>query len=69
MSRDQFFRIPHAKIGFFNPFLVKKKAKNFFLPDMTIHTPIESPCRVDPRYVDFKNVFCYFRPKIPYKSL
>ena len=36
---------------------------------MTMYTPIESPCRVDMRNVDFKNVCSDFPPKIPYKSL
>jgi hypothetical protein len=32
-----------------------KKEKNFFSHQyMTIHTPIESPCRVDKKYAVFK---------------
>jgi hypothetical protein len=30
---------------------------------MTIHTPIESPCRDDKREAVFKNIFCITRPK------
>jgi hypothetical protein len=30
---------------------------------MTIHTPNESPSRVDKKYVVFKNVYCVFWPK------
>jgi hypothetical protein len=37
--------------------------KIFPHPDITIHTPIESPSRVDKNYAFFKNVFSDFRPK------
>jgi hypothetical protein len=30
---------------------------------MTIHTPIESPCRDDKRYAVFKNIYSITRPK------
>jgi hypothetical protein len=33
--------------------LSKKNMKIFPQPDMTIHTPIESPCRVDKTYAVF----------------
>jgi len=34
--------------------MIKKREKNFSHQYMTIHTPIESPCRVDKKYAVFK---------------
>jgi hypothetical protein len=36
---------------------------------MTFHTPIESPGRVDKKYVVFKNVYCDLWPKKPKNSV
>ena len=41
----------------------EKKAKNFYHPDMAIHTPIESICRVHSFYVVFKYVSSETEPK------
>ena len=41
----------------------EKKAKNFYHPDMAIHTPIESICRVHSLYVVFKYVSSETEPK------
>ena len=44
----------------------KKKEKNFFSHQyMTIHTPIESPCRVDKKYAVLKKFYSDFRSKKP----
>jgi hypothetical protein len=41
-----------------------KKTQNFFCHRLiTIHTPIESPGRVDKKYFVFKNVYSDFWPK------
>jgi hypothetical protein len=45
------------------PFLVKKEKKKFSHPSMTIHTPIESPCRDDKRYAVLKIIYSIIRPK------
>jgi hypothetical protein len=43
---------------------MQKLAKIFSDLNMTIHTPIESPCRVDKKHVVIKNVYIDFWPKI-----
>ena len=41
-----------------------QKKSNFFVqPSMKIHTPIESPSRIDKAYDVFKNVYFDFWPK------
>jgi hypothetical protein len=40
-----------------------KNEQHFFYPDITIHTLIESPCRVYSKYVVFKNFYSDFWPK------
>ncbi len=50
------------------PPLSKKLTKIFFYPDITIHTPIESPSRVYSKYVVFKNIYFDFWPKKAYKQ-
>jgi hypothetical protein len=42
---------------------VKKEKKKFSHPSMTIHTPIESPCRDDKRYAVLKIIYSIIRPK------
>jgi len=41
----------------------------FSQPDVTIHTPIESPSQVDQKYVVIENVYCVFWPKKPKNSV
>ena len=36
---------------------------------MTIHTPIESPCRDDKRYAVLKNIYSIIQPKNAEKPL
>jgi hypothetical protein len=49
--------------------LCSKLAENFPQPDVTIHTPIESPSQVDQKYVVIENIHCVFRPKKPKNSV
>ena len=42
--------------------MVKKREKIFFYQYMTIHTPIESPGRVDKNYAVFKIIYGVIRP-------
>jgi hypothetical protein len=48
---------------------MQKLAISFSDRSMTIHTPIESPGRVDKKYVDLKNLNCDFCPKKTKNSL
>ncbi len=43
--------------------LQKKNTKFFSQPSIAIHTPIESPSRVDIKYFVFKDVYFDFWPK------
>ena len=43
----------------------QKKRKLLSQPDKTIHTPIESPCRVDKKYAVLKKFYSDFRSKKP----
>jgi hypothetical protein len=43
--------------------MIKKVQKNIFLQDMTIHAPIESPCRVYSKHVVLKNIYSKIRLK------
>ena len=45
------------------PLWWKKEKKIFFFQYMTIHTPIESPGRVDKNYAVFKIIYGVIRPK------
>ncbi len=51
------------------PPLSKKLTKIFFYPDITIHTPIESPSQVYSKNVVFKNIFIDPDPKKPINSV
>ena len=42
---------------------MKKEKKKFSHPTMTIHTPIESPCRDYKRYAVLKIIYSIIRPK------
>jgi hypothetical protein len=46
-----------------------KMSQNFSHPDITIHTPIESPCRVDKKYAVSKFFLSDFWPKKPKNSV
>jgi hypothetical protein len=41
----------------------KKKRKIYSHPDITIYTPIESPCRVDKKYAVLKNIYSETKKK------
>jgi len=43
--------------------------RNFFYPDITIHTPIESPSRVYSKYVVLRNIYSDVWFKKPIKSI
>jgi hypothetical protein len=46
----------------------KKFTKIFSNRGMTIHTPVESPGRVDKKYVVFKRVMCFNTQKNVYNT-
>ncbi len=48
---------------------MEKIDQNFFYPDITIHTPIESPCRVYSKYIVFGNIYSDVWSKKPIKSV
>ena len=43
--------------------------RNFFYPDITIHTPIESPSRVYSKYVVLRNIYSDVWFKKPINSI
>ncbi len=75
ISKTPYFIITKIKQGDGNKNTLFKKSgvlkiwcdlatlKFFYQPDITIYTPIESPCRVDKKYAVLKNIYSDFRPK------
>jgi hypothetical protein len=43
--------------------------QNFFYPDISIHTPIESPCHVYSKYVVLRNIYSDVWSKKPINSV